>query len=170
MKVPRGLVFSSKAGPTGCVMPAIGPGGVGGCARSWRGWVVGSSYAPTTVPAAATTTGGYEHLVLTASPSRVLNSARLVNGPAWYPRARVRILGIVSVRRMPMRAVFVPPDANDGSAFGSHVVLIWTVARHTYGIGFHVLTDIPTTLRLDEELAASVRLVAPHGTPRLPPA
>jgi hypothetical protein len=35
------------------------------------------------------------------------------------------------------RAVYVPPKTNEGSAFARHVVLIWTVSGHTYGVGFH---------------------------------
>jgi hypothetical protein len=30
-----------------------------------------------------------------------------------------------------MRAVLVPSSTNAGSAFAEHVVLIWTVGRHT---------------------------------------
>ena len=60
-----------------------------------------------------------------------------------------------------MQAVSVPPAWNDGSAFANHVVLVWTVGRHTYGVGFHDVTGIPQTLRRDEELAKSIELVAP---------
>ena len=60
-----------------------------------------------------------------------------------------------------MRAVFVPPATNEGSAFAHHVVLIWTVGDHTYGVGFHDVAGIGWILRLDEELAKSIKLVAP---------
>jgi hypothetical protein len=149
MKVPKGLVETGMSGPTGCALHVVGPGGVGGCARSWRGWVVGSSTTPN------------EHLVLVASPTPLGNDAKVVNGPAWYPKARVRPLGWVTIDGRRMRAVFVPPAWNDGSAFAHHVVLIWTVGEHTYGVGFHDVTGIPQTLRQDEELAKSIELVAP---------
>jgi len=58
-----------------------------------------------------------------------------------------------------MRSVYVPLATNDGSAFMNHVVLIWTDAGHTYGIGFHNTKGIHGTLLLDEELAKHIRLV-----------
>jgi len=150
MRVPTGLTATRRAGPSGCVLDIIGPGGVGGCARSWRGWVVGSSEV-----------SGEQHLVITASPRPLRSYAKLVNGPAWYPAARVRPLAWVTINRWRMRAVYVPPATNDGSAFIGHVVLIWTVGGHTYGIGFHDLRGLAPTLRLDKELARGMRLVAP---------
>jgi len=59
-----------------------------------------------------------------------------------------------------MRVVFVPPNTNDGSAFASHVVLIWTVKHHTYAIGFHDVSTIERTLTLDLKLAEGIRLVS----------
>ena len=102
-----------------------------------------------------------EHLVITASPRPLTNDAKLVNGPAWYPRARVRVVGRVSINRWRMRAVYVPPATNDGSAFVNHVVLVWSDAGHTYGVGFHNTRGIDRTLRLDEELARDIKLVGP---------
>jgi len=58
-----------------------------------------------------------------------------------------------------MRSGYVPLATNDGSAFMNHVVLIWTDAGHTYGIGFHNTKGIHGTLLLDEELAKHIRLV-----------
>ena len=126
----------------------IGPGGLRGCARSWRGWVVGSSETEN------------QHLVITASPRLLTNYAKLVNGPAWYPKARVRPLGWVRVNHSRMRSVYVPPATNDGSAFMYHVVLIWGEGGHTYGIGFHNVAGIRRTL-LDEQLAKHIKLVRP---------
>ena len=60
-----------------------------------------------------------------------------------------------------MRAVFAPPATNDGSAFAHHIVLIWTLGRHTYGVGFHDVSSIQQTLLRDEKLARSIKLVAP---------
>jgi hypothetical protein len=60
-----------------------------------------------------------------------------------------------------MRSVYVPPLTNDGSAFMYHVVLIWSDAGHTYGVGFHNTRGIRRTLLLDEELVRHIRLVAP---------
>ena len=149
MRIPQGLTETGRNGPTNCTLHIIGPGGVGGCAKSWRGWVVGSS------------TTADQHLVLTASPRALNNDAKVVNGPAWYPQASVRLLARVEIDKWRMRAVLVPQATNDGSAFAHHVVLIWTVGRHTYAVGFHDVEGIKQTLRLDEQLAHSIKLVAP---------
>jgi len=148
-RVPRGLTETGVNGPTGCALHIVGPGGVGACAASWRGWVVGSS------------TTADEHLVVTASPTAIRNLAKVVNGPAWYPKARVKLLARITVNGWRARAVFVPQATNDGSAFAHHVVLIWTVAGHTYGVGFHDVHGIRPTLELDEELVRNIRLVGP---------
>ncbi len=147
-RIPAGLFVSTSPAPTSC-LDVIGPGGVGGCDKSWRGWVVGTSNV------------GAEHLVITASPEPLTSYAKLVNGPAWYPHARVRTLGWVKINGWRMRSVYVPPATNDGSAFMHHVVLIWTDSGHTYGIGFHNTRGIRRTLLLDEELARYIRLVRP---------
>jgi hypothetical protein len=148
-RVPRGLVETGRGGPSPCVLHIIGPGGISGCAKAWRGWVVGSSTTPS------------EHLVLTASPEPLLNDAKLVNGPAWYPNARVRLISRVTINGWPIRAVYAPPETNDGSSFMNHVVLIWTVGGHTYGVGFHNVEGVHQTLLLDEQLVSHVRLVKP---------
>jgi hypothetical protein len=139
MRVPVGL------GGRGIVAP----GGAAGASASWRGWVVGSTYF------------GAHHLVITASPSPLRNYAKVVNGPAWYPNERVRALGWVNISGWGMRSVYVPPETNDGSAFMHHVVLIWTVGQHTYGVGFHDIDGIQQTLRLDIALARHIKIVAP---------
>jgi hypothetical protein len=60
-----------------------------------------------------------------------------------------------------MRAVYVPQATNGGSAFMNHVVLVWTLGRHTYGVGFHDIDGIQQTLRLDIALARHIKIVAP---------
>jgi hypothetical protein len=60
-----------------------------------------------------------------------------------------------------MRAVYVPVKTNDGSAFARHVVLIWTVGGHTYGVGFHKTGSFRQTVDLDAALVREIRLVAP---------
>jgi hypothetical protein len=42
-----------------------------------------------------------------------------------------------------------------------HVVLIWTVDGHTYGVGFHDVHGIPEALALDVALARSIVLTRP---------
>jgi hypothetical protein len=148
--MPPRLAATRPAGSSGCGLDVIGAGGVGACAKSWRGWVVGSSDA------------GGQHLVITASPRPLANFAKLVNGPAWYPSQRVRVLGSIEIKGWRMRSVYVPPATNDGSAFMDHVVLIWTVRGHTYGIGFHNVDGIKKTLALDISLARGITLVNPH--------
>jgi hypothetical protein len=149
MKVPEGLVASG--GRPDCLLAIIGP--AKRCPKTvfaWRGWVVGSA------------TTANEHLVLTASPSRLDNDAKVVNGPAWYPRARVKPIAWTTINGWRIRAVFVPAATNDGSAFSHHVVLIWSVGQHTYAVGFHDVTSIKQTLlRRDETLAHGIRLIEP---------
>jgi protein MpaA len=140
-------VETGAVGPTGCALHIIGAGGLGNCAKSWRGWVVGSSQADD------------EHLVISASPRPLENDARMVNGPAWYPKARVRQLGSLTINGRRTRAAYVPPETNDGSSFANHVVLIWTVGAHTYAIGFHNVHGLRATLQLDQTLARAIRLV-----------
>jgi hypothetical protein len=149
--IPAGLAVGSSTTPTGC-LDVIGPGGRPACGpagKPWRGWVVGTSNV------------GSQHLVITASPTALKNYAKLVNGPAWYPRARVRAIGWVKVNGRRMRAVYVPPATNDGSAFMHHVVLVWSKEGHTYGFGFHNTRGIRRALLLDEQLAKHIKLVRP---------
>ena len=122
---------------------------VGKGRKTWSHWEVGSTYV------------GPEHLVTTASPRPLSNYAKLVNGPAWFPRERVRPIASVTINGQRMRAVYVPPATNDGSAFMYHVVLVWSSRGHTYGFGFHNLHGIQATLDLDEELAKHIRLIGP---------
>jgi hypothetical protein len=161
MRVPAGLV--PYGGRPGCEIEIIGPAkqcpntALGAFTHeSWRGWVVGSSI---TVNDQQTLT---QHLVLTASPHPLTDYAKLVNGPAWYPSARVKVLGRATVNGQRMREVYVSPDTNDGSAFAGHVVLIWTTGGHTYGVGFHNLHGMKSALALDLQLARSIKLVRPH--------
>jgi hypothetical protein len=155
MRVPRSFVIHVEHGLTpACKISLVCPG-----TGAWRGWVVGSAQSAT------------QHLVVTASPRRLADYARLVYGAAGYPTAHVKPLAWVKVGTRRMRAVLVPSGSE--SAFGNHVVLIWTVGQHTYGVGFHNVEQFacpscrPTvhglrqTLVLDEELARHIKLVRP---------
>lgn len=148
MRVPAGL--AAFGGRPGCELDIIGPAKpCPNTAFLWRGWIVGSSRV------------GDQHLVLVASPRALEDYAKVVNGPAWYRGARVRALKWVTVNGRRMREVYVPPDTNDGSAFAGHVVLIWTVAGHTYAIGFHNVNGFDRTLTMDLKLARGITLVRP---------
>jgi hypothetical protein len=150
-RVPGGLRATPGIG--GCQLDIIGPGGLEGCSRAWRGWVVGSSET------------NDQHLVIVASPRALRNDAKVVNGPGWYPGARVRPLRSLTINGWRMRAVYAPFGTNAGSAFARHVVLIWTVGGHTYGIGFHKVNGLGATLDLDAALARGLRLAAPADSP-----
>jgi hypothetical protein len=149
MRVPGN--WRATKGIQGCQLDIIGPGGTAGCASSWRGWVIGSSETAD------------QHLVIVASPRAIREDEKVVNGPAWYPGARVRPLRSLTLNSRRMRAVYVPPGTNEGSAFADHVVLIWTVGEHTYGFGFHNVHGFRQTLNLDLELAGGIRLVTPDN-------
>lgn len=72
--VPAGLFPTPDIG--GCHLGIIGPGGIGGCARSWRRWIVGSSETAD------------QHLVIVGSPRALSDFAKVVNGlPGIQPRA-----------------------------------------------------------------------------------
>jgi hypothetical protein len=150
-RVPDGLTATRAIGR--CELDIIGSGVAKGCGNAWRGWVVGSSET------------NDQHLVIVASPRPLRSEAKVVNGPAWYPGARVRPLRSLSINGWRMRAVYVPVKTNAGSAFMRHVVLIWTVRGHTYGIGFHNVDSLAATLDLDAALARGVRLIVPAESP-----
>jgi hypothetical protein len=134
---------------TTCRIGLIGAGGLGGCSRAWRGWVVGSMQTD------------QHHLVLQASPEPVRSLSKMINGPGWYRGARVVPLGIVHVDGWTMREVFADPATNEGSIFAGHVVLVWTTGGHTYALGFHLSSSRRETEILNEAVAGSVSLVPP---------
>jgi hypothetical protein len=100
------------------------------------------------------------HLAITASPHEIGSYAKLVNGPGWTENTKVRPLGWLTINGWQMRAVFVPPASNEGSLFAGHVVLIWTVSDHTYGVGFHQ-SGTDDTLRLNERVLRHLKLIGP---------
>jgi hypothetical protein len=103
-----------------------------------------------------------QHLVITASPRALTDPAKVVNGPAWYPGARVRELGRMRMNGWRVRSVYVSPKTNEGSAFAHHVVLVWTVGQHTYAAGFHDVAGTGATLDLDTALVRAMKLVPPR--------
>jgi hypothetical protein len=145
MRLPRALTQHQDGATPYCTVTVICPIRSG----PWKGWAAGSVSSPD------------QHLVITASPKSLHNYAKVVNGPAWYPQARVRPLVWLPVNGWRICLVFVPADTNDGSAFAHHVVLIWTVGKHTYAAGFHEFGGMRATLQLDRQLAASIKLVHP---------
>ena len=132
-----------------CGIELIGAAGIGGCSHSWRGWVVGSMQT------------NQQHLVLQASPEPVRSLSRMINGPGWYPGARVVPLGKLRVGEWTMREVYANPATNEGSAFSDHVALVWTAGGHTYALGFHLKGSGRETRALNRSVARSVSLVPP---------
>jgi len=163
MRIPRGLVGTPTGIPTptgvnaqpGC-QPRFRIVGVSPCRpfRGWEGWIAGSSEVR----------WPREHLGIFASPSPIDDYAKFVNGPGWYPGARVDVGGWITVNGWRARWMFVPPRTNDGSAVAGHVMLIWTTGGHTYGVGFHDTSTRAVTRAMDLELVRYIRLVSPsHG-------
>src|SRR5215211_5070174 len=146
-RIPRG--FSPTAAATkGCRFAVVGlpPCGPAG---SWKGWISGSgnvAWPP-------------EHLIIEASPQPIRDYAKVVNGPAWYPGARVDVGARTTVHGWRVRWIFVPPETNDGSAFAGHVVLVWTTGGHTYAVGFHDTSTRAQTRAMDLELVRHIRMV-----------
>jgi hypothetical protein len=130
---------------------------------SQRGWAFGS-----TTIGLGTAASPIEHLVWKASPQPAKSYAKLVSGPGSDAGVHVEPMAWVMIKGQRMRAVYVPTSS---AAFGSHVVLVWTVRGHTYGLGFHDTEEfscfcttargLRQTLRLDAEFAWYVKLVGP---------
>jgi hypothetical protein len=150
LEIPRGLF--SEGGDDRCgggvVFAPFRRAATCEGARGWRGWVAGMSATP-----------GGAHLALTASPRVEPDIAKLVNGPAWYPGARVRFLGRSRVRSWLVRWAFVPATTNDGSQFSEAVVATWSTGGHSYAIGFRAAGDLATAKALDERLLEGLALV-----------
>jgi hypothetical protein len=146
-RIPLGLTPSGSTSE--CRLEIITAGGLGGCSRSWRGWVIGSSGA------------GPQHLVIQASPAIVRDFARAIDGPGWYSGARVRPLGRLRVDGRAIRTIYVPPQTNEGSAFAGHHVFLWSESGHTYMIGFHDLGGRQQTNALNIALVRAIHLIPP---------
>jgi hypothetical protein len=143
--VPVGITAFPSGPVHGCSIHIIGPAGLGGCAHSWRGWVVGSSVSP--------------HLVLQASPRPIGDYAGVINGPVVVAGMREKFLGWLTRRGWRIRVLFVPPHLNQGSAFSGHVVYVWTSGSHTYAFGFHDVVSQKVTTAWNNELLRGVRLI-----------
>jgi hypothetical protein len=157
-RIPRGLIgtptglpgYSERRQHAGC-RPRFAIVGVSPCRPlgRWKGWIAGSSEIR--LPR--------EHLVISASPRPIRSYAKVVNGPGWYPGARVDVADWVMVNGWRARWVFVPPLTNDGSAFAGHVVLVWTTGGHTYAAGFHDTSSRAVTREMDLQLVRHMRMV-----------
>ncbi len=153
-RIPRGLHGTPRppSVPAACRFAVVSLPCNPTRTNGWRGWVAGSSETADDPP---------QHLVITAAPYVEHNYAKLVNGPGWYSGARVRVGGWVRVGRWNARWIYVPPATNDGSAFAGHIVLVWTTAGHTYGVGFHDVNESSRlTKAMDLKLVRSIRLIA----------
>lgn len=144
MRLPRALTQNQDGATPHCNVTVICPIGSG----PWKRWATGSISSPD------------EHLVIMASPRRLANYAKAVDGPGWSRVARVRLVAWVTTGHWRMRAVFVSAKTND-SAFVHHIAMVWTVGRHTYAAGFHDFAGVRTAVQLDRRLAASIKLVRP---------
>jgi hypothetical protein len=152
LAVPRGLFAESSGG--GCAAGIVFAPfrSVATCqgARTWRGRVAGAGATP-----------GGVHFALTAAPRVEPGIARLVNGPAWYPAARVRLLGRSRVGRRLVRWASVPAATNDGSQFSGAIVAAWSADGHSYAIGFRAPGGPATQRALGERLLKDLALVGP---------
>jgi hypothetical protein len=154
LRVPPGFASDQDGATPGCVITIICP------AAEPRRWIAGTSANATT------------HLIILGSPRPVSDSTRFVNSGAEVVGSRVRPLRWTTINGWRMRAVFVLAATSSAFAW-HHVVLIWTVGQHTYGVGFHDLEQfacpscaatthgLRQTLLLDEELARHIKLVGP---------
>jgi hypothetical protein len=74
-------------------------------------------------------------------------------------------MGAVTVDGTRMRWYFVPAQANEGSAFMHHLVLVWNASGHTYAYGFHVVTTSRDARALDVEVVEHLVEVRPDAKP-----
>ena len=156
--LPSGL--RATLGAHGCRLGMIGPGGAGACARSWRGWIVGSSE----LHGADAGPPGFQHLVVGGAPRVARDPARAIDGPGMVPGSRVQSRGPFRAGAISGRLYYVPAKTNDGSAFMDHLVMVWTSSGHTYAYGFHVVATAAEARALDVEVARHLVMVAPtHG-------
>ena len=147
-RVPKGLGPVGADPCAGITVIAAGHQcpNTNGC---WCGWVVGSGAA------------GDQNLAIVASPRPLANTARLVNGPAWFPSERTVPGRIVAIGARRMREVWVPAATNDASSFSDHLALVWTEHGHSYAIGFQRVHGIAEARLLNFELARGLVLVRP---------
>jgi hypothetical protein len=118
--LPRGSYSTPPVIP-GCRLYLVGTG-----CFEWRRWLIGSIEFPSKVRVS--------HLVIQGSPLP-RSPERFVHGPAWWPGAKVEIVGRQRLRGRAAQWIEVPEGS--GSTLGGHLVLMWTENGHNYGIGFH---------------------------------
>lgn len=140
----------------GCEIEIVTAGREDGCgaATSWNEWVVGAGQVQRSGLLG-------QHLGLQAAPRVVVDPARAIDGPAMFPGSRVQPRGTVDVAGRPTHWYYVPPAANQGSAFAGHLVLVWNAYGHTYAYGFHVLYTMSLARALDLELVRHLAVVYP---------
>lgn len=127
------------------------------CSSLWRGWVVGGVGIEGNGPEG-------QHFVVEASPHVASNSSLMVNGPIHEIQGQLpQSLGSIHVGSWVMQLIYVPYRAGNGSIMQHHLMLIWTVAGHTYAEGFHVYQHGGVNLarKLDVAEAEHLRLVFP---------
>ncbi|MBA3552550.1 MAG: hypothetical protein H0W27_06740 [Actinobacteria bacterium] len=86
---------------------------------------------PTEEPSLRTSTGE-GHLVIEASPVALDPERFIYHGPPGklIPEGTERVGAVRG-------EWFRVSPSNIGSIFANHLVLVWTVGDHTYGVGFH---------------------------------
>jgi hypothetical protein len=147
---PRLLPEESSAdqGPSGGACPNLSMNFGPGCDGERR-----YSFASIGFP----TNARVGHLVVIGAPT-VMSAKDIINSPVrGAGEEPVTVVGTASVKGHRAQVVRVP--FSSATAFGEHLVLVWTVAGHTYALGFHGLD--PMARRLDLAVAASVTLVKP---------
>jgi hypothetical protein len=140
--LPKGS-FSTPPVIEGCRLRLIGPG----CFQ-WRRWLAGSIEFPSKVRVS--------HLVIQGSP-RSEPPERFVHGPAWWPGAKVEVVGRERLRGRSAQWIRVPECS--GATLGGHLLLMWTEDNHTYGVGFHGYDR--GARALDLVVANSLTMLAP---------
>ncbi len=163
--VPCPRLLPRGAHPTTLGWPVAELGFISASTAGGQRWALGSIEFP-----ASRRVG---HLTLQASPRPIRDATRFVDAQGWTRSAPMLPLR-GSVRVNGWNARFV--DAEKAESFSQHhVVLMWTVGGHSYGIAFHGRDR--GTYALDLAIARATTLVLPtpgvrHERPLeiLPPA
>lgn len=114
-------------------------------------WAVLSVVFPTKDPSLRTSTGE-GHLVIESSPMSLGAERFIYHGPP----GRLIPAGTSRVGTVDAEWFRVSPS-NIGSIFLDHLVLVWTIGNHTYGVGFHGWSE--ASKALGYEVAQNITFV-----------
>jgi hypothetical protein len=97
------------------------------------------------------------HVVFVGAPTEMSASAIIYSRLPSSEAGALQSKGHTAVQGVPADLFAVPDDS--ATAFGSHLVVVWTLNGHTYALGFHGTDD--DARQLDNAVTSSLRMVQP---------